>query len=233
MSLRLSLAAVTACAMLGCATPTLAQSNGADAIGTWESTVNAVEGGVASTLSEDEIAAVQTVSQYFNDMTTLTGRFEQIDPDGKVKRGKVLVAKPGRFRFEYSRPSREVVISDGSLLAIQDRDLKTEETYELTNTPFRMLLRENVDLLSDAQVLQVKVEPTQTSLVLRDKDPDVAAAIKVVVTTAPEMALRGWITRDAQGLETKVILSDVSHGETLNPALFLRERFYNASGSSK
>ena len=192
----------------------------------WASSVTGANGTVSGTFSQEETAAIQKVSDYFNTLTTLTGRFAQTDPNQSVQKGKVFVAKPGRFRFEYGRPSRKVVISDGSYLAVQDRDLQTDETYELSSTPFRMLLRDNVDLLRDAQVLQVQEEPSQISLVIRDRDPDVPAAIKVVVTTEPETALRGWITRDAQGLETRVELSGVQHGANLDDKLFVREKFF-------
>jgi len=192
----------------------------------WESSVTDNGGTVSGTFSESESAAIEKVSAYFNELTTLKGRFEQTDPDQSAQTGTVYVAKPGRFRFEYSRPSRKVVISDGRFLAVQDRDLRTEETYELDSTPFRILLSDDVNLLRDAQVLQIQDGDGQISLVLRDKDPDVPAAIKVVVTTDPEMALRGWITRDAQGLETRVELTSVQHGVDLDKDLFVREKFF-------
>ena len=40
-------------------------------------------------------------------------------------------------------------------MAIQDLDLKTDERIELDYTPFRVLLRKDVDLLRDARILEV------------------------------------------------------------------------------
>jgi len=194
-------------------------------VGNWDSTVQQAQPSGRS-FNDQQLAAIETVSRYFNNLTTLSGRFVQTDPDKKVMKGKVWVAKPGRFRFEYSRPSRKIVISDGRFLGIQDRDLRTDETYELTNTPFRMLLRREVNLLRDAEILQVEPEVGQISVVLRDKNPDAPSAIKVVVTTEPELMLRGWITRDAQGLETKVEIFNASQGEQLAAKLFEREKFF-------
>lgn len=196
-------------------------------VGTWDSTVQAAQGEtVGRTYSDEQLAAIEKVSTYFNGLTTLTGRFVQTDPNQKQMKGRVYVAKPGRFRFEYARPSRKVVISDGRFLAIQNRDLQTDETYELDNTPFRMLLADDVNLLRDADVLQVDVEPAQIALILRDKNPDAAGAIKVVLATGEDVVLQGWITRDAQGLETKVELFGVKHGESLRPKLFEREKLF-------
>ncbi|MEL6299225.1 MAG: outer-membrane lipoprotein carrier protein LolA [Pseudomonadota bacterium] len=226
-SRHLAAAAAMLLASVVLAGPAAAQQKAQQASeGGWGSQVNAASGTVGSTFADEDISAIETVSNYFNALKTLKGRFIQTDPAGKRSKGKVFVAKPGRFRFEYNRPSRKVVISDGRFLAVQDRDLETDETYELTNTPFRMLLRREVNLLRDAQVLEVKRDPDQISLVLRDKDPDVPSAIKVVVTTTPQVALRGWITRDAQGLETKVEVFNVSHGDKLSAKLFEREKFF-------
>ncbi|MGF1649575.1 MAG: outer membrane lipoprotein carrier protein LolA [Hyphomicrobiaceae bacterium] len=215
--------------LLAGATSAVAQQPAGNAGLSWQGTVEAAPatgGAVAGMFTADETAAIETVSAYFNTLTTLGARFTQTDADGTTTRGRVFVARPGKFRFEYARPSLKVVISDGRFLAIQNSDLQTEETYELNNTPFRMLLRDEVNLLRDAQVLQVEELPNQISLVLRDKDPDAPAAIKVVLTTAPEPALRGWITRDAQGLETKVELTDVAHGVQVEDKLFEREKFF-------
>lgn len=196
-------------------------------VGTWSGTVKADGDTVGRSFSDEDLSAIERVSRYFNDLKSLSGRFVQTDANNKTSRGKVYVAKPGRFRFEYGRPSRKVVISDGRFLAIQDRDLQTDETYELTNTPFRMLLAQEVNLLRDAEVLQIDRKPTQISLVLRDRSPDSNGAIKVVVAVdADAMTLQGWITRDAQGLETKVELTDISHGVELADKLFVREKFF-------
>ncbi|MEO0791480.1 MAG: outer-membrane lipoprotein carrier protein LolA [Pseudomonadota bacterium] len=222
-------------ATLALATPALAEDKQptiATGVGNWDSSVER-EASRGATFTDSQLAAVQLVSKYFKELTTLQGRFVQTDPDNSVLKGKVFVAKPGRFRFEYSRPSRKVVISDGRFLAIQDHDLKTDETYELSNTPFRMLLRERVNLLRDAQVLQVEELPGQVSLVIRDKDPDAPSAIKIVLTTSPEPVLRGWITRDAQGLETKVEITSVEHGVRLAGKLFEREKFFMEGQSQR
>jgi outer membrane lipoprotein-sorting protein len=196
-------------------------------VGTWSSTVKADGEPVGRTFSDEDMAAIQRVSRYFNELKTLQGRFVQVDANQKTSRGKVFVSKPGKFRFEYGRPSRKVVISDGRFLAIQDRDLQTDETYELTDTPFRMLLADDVNLLRDAEVLEIDRKPTQISLVMRDRNPDSNGAIKVVVALDGDATtLQGWITRDAQGLETKVELQKVSHGVELADKLFVREKLF-------
>ncbi len=80
----------------------------------------------------------------------------QTNADGKSMRGKLYFKRPGRFRFDYARPSRMVIISDGTQLAIQDSDVNSDDRIELDQTPFRVLLRQDVDLVRDARILEVQ-----------------------------------------------------------------------------
>ncbi len=192
----------------------------------WGNTTVTQSGNAAGSFTPEQTAAIERVSNYFDTLTTLAGRFVQTDPDGTKTKGKFYVKRPGKFRFEYARPSTKVVVSDGRFLAIEESDANTEETYELNDTPFRMILRQDVNLLRDAQVLQVAESDSQIELVLKDKDPDVGAAIKIVMTKGEELVLRGWITRDAQGLETTVEATDLASGGSLDDDLFERGQLF-------
>ena len=196
--------------------------------GGWASSVKAAPGTTAAAFDEKQMAIVSKVNGYFNSLTTLKGSFQQTDPDKKTSRGKFLLKKPGQFRFEYARPSRKVIISDGRFLAIQDHDLKTSDTYELDNTPFRVLLKNDVDLMRDAKVLEVVDLPDSVVVTLQDKSPDTPGAIRLIMANAgADLELKEWITYDAQGLETRVAVSDLTKGEAINSALFKRESFTN------
>lgn len=192
----------------------------------WGGSVKAASGTTAAAFDERQVALINKVGSYFSALTTLKGSFTQVDPDKTPSRGKFYLKKPGQFRFDYARPSRKVIVSDGRFLAIQDLDLNTADTYELDNTPFRVLLKADVDLMRDAKVLEVVEMPDQIVLTLQDKSPDTPGAIRLVMASGgAALELKEWITYDAQGLETRVGLADVAKGETLDSALFKRESF--------
>jgi outer membrane lipoprotein-sorting protein len=107
-------------------------------------------------LDEKQAAAVKDVSKYFNDLKQLKGSFNQTNADGKRMRGKFFIKQPGKFRFDYSGGSKMIIVSDGKMLSIQDLDLKTDSSWELDRTPFRLLLRKDVDLIRDASILEVQ-----------------------------------------------------------------------------
>jgi outer membrane lipoprotein-sorting protein len=135
-------------------------------------------------------------------------------------KGKFFVKRPGRFRFDYSLPSRQIIVSDGEYLAIQDLDLNNEDRVALDQTPFRLLLRKDVDLLRDAKITEVQQADDLIVLGIEDKSPDSPGRIKLFLATKPNMELKEWVTTDAQGLDTRIELSQLVKADDLDANLF-------------
>lgn len=193
----------------------------AGALGTpWQTTGAPDQGGLV--LDPKQLEAVNKVSAYFNALTNLRGSFVQTNAEKKRQRGKFFVKRPGRFRFDYALPSKQVIISDGRFLAIEDHDLDNADTVELDNTPFRLLLRKDVDLIRDARIVDAQEAEDLIVVTLRDRSPDAPGQIKLFLSKKPGIELKEWVTTDAQGLETRVEVSDLNRTEDIDPKLFVR-----------
>ena len=168
-----------------------------------------------------QLEIVQKLTAYFNEMSDMKGEFQQISPDGKRLRGSIYVKRPNSFRFEYKRPSRQLIISDGKSMIIQDLDLKTDDRWGLDKTPFRIILRKDVDLLRDAKILEVSESEDRFQLTLQDKDPSAVGRLRLLFLKTPAIELKEWVTIDSQGLETKIELSDFTKAENLDEKLFV------------
>lgn len=189
-------------------------------IGTnWNNTVTK-EGPGGIELDKKQMELVQRVTAYFKDLPDLKGNFVQTTADNKRSRGKFYVKRPGRFRFDYAAPSKLLIVSDGQYMAVQDHDLNTEDRYELDQTPFRVLLRKDVDLVRDARIFEVQEVDDVIVLALQDKNPEASGRIKLFLGKKPGLELKEWVTTDAQGLDTRVELLDISKGEALDEGLF-------------
>lgn len=175
-------------------------------------------GGIA--LDEKSAETVKKVSEYFNTLGDIKGDFVQVTADNKKMRGKFMVKRPGRFRFDYARPSRQVIISDGVYLAIQDLDLNNEDRVALDQTPFRLLLRKDVDLARDANVTEIQESDDQITVAIRDKSPDTPGKIKMTLAKTPALEIKEWVTTDAQGLDTRVEVSSITKGEEIDAKMF-------------
>jgi outer membrane lipoprotein-sorting protein len=171
-------------------------------------------------LEPQQIETVKKVSGYFNRLTNLRGTFVQTAGDNKRMRGRFFVKRPGKLRFEYNLPSRQLIVSDGSMLAIQDLDMNTDDRVALDQTPFRLLLRNDVDLLRDARILEVQEAEDLIILSLQDKSPDAPGQIRLFLSKGPDLELKEWVTTDSQGTDTRVEVANLNRPEDLDAELF-------------
>lgn len=189
----------------------------------WNATVTKDQAAPASGQEFDkkQMELISKITSYFNDMPDMKGSFVQTSSDNKRLRGKFYVKRPSFFRFEYASPSRQLIVSDGTYMAIQDHDLKTDDRYGLDKTPFRIILRKDVDLIRDAKILEVGEEGDKVVLALQDKNPDTPGKIKLYLSKKAPMELKEWVTTDSQGQDTRVELHDFAKADDLDPKLFV------------
>ena len=179
--------------------------------------------GAELVLDPKQIEAVKKISNYFSELKNLKGNFVQIDADKTRSRGKFYLQRPGKFRFDYGAPSKKVMASDGTYLRIQDPDVPNPETYQLDNTPFRLLLKKDVDLVRDARILDVQESDDLAVIALQDKSPDAPGRVQLYFTKKPALDLKEWVVLDAQGLETRVEVSELSKADDIDAKLFVWE----------
>ena len=221
----LSTFTISVCAMVGVSISTVVAAENAQKPGNaagrgWSAEV-AGGGSQSVSLDANQTKTVEKVNEYFNAMKTLKGRFVQTAADGEVLKGKFKMKRPGMFRFDYSRPSRQVVVSDGTYLAIQDHDLENEDRVALDHTPFRVLLRSDVNLLRDALITEVQENDGSLMLGIRDKSPDTPGKIRLLLEKEGGLQLKEWITTDAQGLDTKVQVARVVKDAEIDASEFV------------
>jgi outer membrane lipoprotein carrier protein len=88
------------------------------------------------------------VDKLLNGVTTWSADFTQTidDGHGKVARsaaGKLYLQKPGKFRWDYSDPSEQLILADGKQIWFYDKDLQQANVRSmdasLANTPAVLL----------------------------------------------------------------------------------------------
>ena len=119
------------------------------------------ENGITLDAHQKEI--IDKVSSYFTGIHTMQGSFLQTDAADHRMKGKFYLSRPGRFRFDYARPSRQIVVSDGQYLSVQDLDLNNEDRVALDQSVFRVVLSSDVNLLRDAKIIGELKKRTTTS----------------------------------------------------------------------
>ncbi len=88
------------------------------------------------------------VEKYLNGLATWSADFTQTidDGHGKVVRsaaGKLALQKPGKFRWDYTQPSEQLILADGKQIWFYDKDLQQANVRDmdasLANTPAVLL----------------------------------------------------------------------------------------------
>ena len=175
---------------------------------------------------------LERVSEAMNAIHTLEGRFVQIGPEGQLDQGRFYIDKPGRMRFEYAPPNPTLIVSDGRWVAVENRNLHTTDRYALWTTPLDLILGDDIDLRDNSDI--VGVEQQNSELIIQARAHSGRANGNItLVFSEPDLALRQWTVRDAQGLLTTVSVSDVKKDVALDPGLFVIASQANSTASGQ
>lgn len=166
---------------------------------------------------------LDALSAYLNSWKTVEASFVQVNADGSKAKGKIFIQRPGRARFEYAAPDKNLVIAAGGQVVIFDaRSNQPPEQYPLARTPLNLILARNVDLGSAKMVIGHGEVGDVTVVKAQDpKHPDYGT-IDLVFSANP-IALKQWIITDDIGNQTSVTLGDLVTGQTYPASLFSME----------
>lgn len=170
------------------------------------------------------------LSAYFNAFRTAQATFTQINPDGTLATGRLMIQRPGRVRFEYDPPDRNLVLATaGSVNVFDARSNTGPSVYPLNRTPLNLILAETVDLTRARMVVAHSVDGPTTVVTAQDPDAPEYGQIRLVFSADP-IELRQWVVTDDMARDTTVILGPLETGIDLASALFDVERELMARG---
>lgn len=160
------------------------------------------------------------ISRYFNSFRTAQGDFTQINPDGTLTTGRIMLHRPGRVRFEYDPPDPNLVLAAGGSVNVFDaRSNQGPTVYPLRRTPLSLILAERVDMTRARMVVDHFREGPTTVVVAQDPEHPEYGNIRLVFSAGPT-ELRQWIITDDMGRETTVILGGLEHDVRFRAGLF-------------
>jgi outer membrane lipoprotein-sorting protein len=170
-------------------------------------------------LTADQSARVKEVASYIQGFKTLQGEFTQVSSKGNVSKGVFILSKPGKMRFEYASPNPFIIVSDGTWVTIKNRAKDKAEEYPLSQTPLRLVLDDDIDLLKEANILDVDIKDGLTTITLQDRKKTVPGHLIITYDEAKK-ALQQWVVVDGQGRRTTVSLENIVAGGKPDPKLF-------------
>jgi outer membrane lipoprotein-sorting protein len=170
----------------------------------------------------ERVAGIAAANRSLNAFTRLQGGFTQTSPGGGRATGTVYIQRPGRLRFEYDPPATMLIVSDGSVVAMRDTELRTTERTPLRSTPLNIILGAQIDLERDARILRVSRAGPWLMITARDRSGQTDGQITLQFH-GPNSELRSWDVIDATGARTRITLSNVTQPASFDRNLFRLE----------
>lgn len=174
----------------------------------------------AQTLAPADKALVDRAVAYLEGLSEAKARFVQTDGRGRATTGQLFMKRPGKARFAYDAPSGLLVVSDGGVVSVQDKRLKTFDQYPLGVTPLSLFLAKTIRLDKGVTITRVARLADGFSITARDGKKQTAGTITLSFTDAP-LALAGWTVTDAQNRPTRVELIGLERASGLDRSLFV------------
>ncbi|ADC62373.1 LolA family protein [Allochromatium vinosum] len=168
----------------------------------------------------------QRVDDYLKGLNSLKADFEQFTFNAErtqmmERRGTLYLQRPGRFRWEYEGPDKQIIIADSQRVYMHDVELKQvshqSQTKALRGTP--ALLLSNTDPIE--QHFEVRpIESTDgrdwVELIPKDAETDV---VRIELGFGRD-TLDSLIMEDSFGQETRLNFTGAQRNVSLKPDLF-------------
>jgi outer membrane lipoprotein-sorting protein len=176
--------------------------------------------GLFATFDDRQKAQAAKVSNYLSSLQTVIGNFVQVGPDGTKTKGQFFIQKPGKLRFEYDPPTPIAIVADGSMLAVRDEKLATQDIYPLSQTPLRYLLSDRIDLLKDTNVVSIAADDLFISITIEEKQLLLGTSRLLLMIGAKDGQLKQWTVTDPQGYDTTVAVYNLDTSRKIDPGMF-------------
>jgi outer membrane lipoprotein-sorting protein len=172
-------------------------------------------------ITPEQATSINAISDFINSFKTMQGEFTQISPKGNLSRGVFYIAKPGKMRFEYAPPNPFLIVADGKWLTIKNTKKEKGDQFPLSQTPLRLVLGEEVDILKDTNIIDFQEQDGLTSVTLEDKESSLGNGQLTLVFDQTRKMLQQWVVIDGKGRRTTVTLENMEAGIETDPKLFM------------
>lgn len=184
--------------------------------------------GLTSVSAEPLSDSHQVLNNFLKNTKTLHANFQQelFDEKGQLlekSEGEMYVQRPGKFRWDYRTPYRQLIVADGSIVWVHDVDLeqvsKKSLNKALGKTP-AILLSTHTNTEEEFFVNGLpSPAPDVTLLELRPKDAQ--AQFETIRINLKNEELISFELLDNLGQKTKMFFSNIEHNTKLAANLFI------------
>ncbi|MEZ5672978.1 MAG: outer membrane lipoprotein chaperone LolA [Thiotrichaceae bacterium] len=162
----------------------------------------------------------------FSKTRTLHAHFQQVFLDEKgqlLKLQEGEICRPGKFRWDYQKPYKQLIVADGNIVWVYDIDLeqvsKKPLTKALGKTP-AVLLSSHTDVEEEFFVNNLPA-PAPDVVLLELRPKDAQAQFENIRISLKNNELIAFELLDNLGQKTKMTFSQIEHNLKLANHLFI------------
>jgi len=167
---------------------------------------------------------------FFDDVKTIEAKFSQTVLDAQLRtiqstEGTMKLERPGKFRWDYSKPFVQQIVGDGKKVWLYDEDLEqvTVKAMDgaLGNTPALLLsgdepLKNNFFINELGAELETNEDRDWVELLPKDTN----SGFERMVLIFEQDGLKAMELRDGLGQNTRLVFSDIKLNTDIDAALF-------------
>lgn len=172
--------------------------------------------------AETSAQIVAKANNYLNSLKTARARFAQVDQNGGIIQGTMLIARPGQLKFDYDSPVEVMIVAAGGWVHFLDYEVGNTTSLPVGQTPLGVLVQDRLDLARDARVLSAVRVGNVYRISLQAKDDEEEGVLTLEFGANP-FVLHGWRITDSLDQQTTVALKALERNIKLPFDAFLYE----------
>ena len=136
----------------------------------------------------------ERVLNFLQSFNTLNAEFIQINNNGEVLSGKILITRPGKTRIEYNEIPL-LLISDGKRFASINNKIKSITFYNLADIPVSLFLYKNFEK-KNIEIIGLYEKENQIKIRIRHKKRNDESFLEIVFEKNPFIMKKWTIFQD-------------------------------------
>jgi outer membrane lipoprotein-sorting protein len=171
-------------------------------------------------LTSEDQAELKQIEAWLNGVGTMKAHFTQLGDKGEAT-GTFYLDRPGRLRFDYDTPQKDIIVAGHELIWFYDARTKEANHAPISRTLADLLLRREIALTGeDITVTDFQRQGDAVQLVMAETDHPEEGSFALTLGEHP-FQIRSWRVVDSQGHTTQVTLDNAQYGLSLDPKLFV------------
>lgn len=157
------------------------------------------------------------IFNYFESFKSFTADFLQVNNNGNILSGKILLKKPGKIRIEYDE-SPLLIVGDGKKLATINKKLGTIGFFNIKDIPIKILLYEKIDK-TRVKLLDLKEQDNIITVKVKESILGSDGALEITFEKRPFRIVK-WTVLNSNKTKTEILLSKIKYDISIENTKF-------------